>query len=156
MQVFCNQVIIQTKNRTVSTPMKSAADSGPQKSGVTLSGEINVRRDQTDSQAARPGMVERRRKARIREPFPTNAWGVDARGRAFELVVGLENMSSSGLYLRMTRRLKPGDDLNLRVRFSNGIKTGATALLSGRVLRVEPGVDGLTGVALAIQRYEFI
>jgi hypothetical protein len=136
--------------------MKSAAGSGPQKSGVTLSGEINVRRDLVDSRADKPDMIERRRKARIRDPFPTNAWGVDVRGRAFELEAGLENMSSSGLYLRMPRRMKLGDDLNLRIRFSNGIEAGATALLRGRVLRVEPGVDGLIGTALAIEYYEFI
>jgi hypothetical protein len=131
--------------------LSSAAGSKP--SRLTLSGEIEVRKKAIDS---RPSPSERRAKPRISQPFPTNTWGVDVRGQTFEIEADLENMSSTGLYLRVSRQMKLGDELNVRIKFSNGIKTGATALLLGRVLRVEPGVDGLNGIALAIKQYEFV
>lgn len=56
----------------------------------------------------------------------------------------------------MPRAVKVGDDLNLLITFSHGIKDGATASLLGRVVRVEPGLDGLNGIAVAIQDYEFV
>jgi hypothetical protein len=100
-------------------------------------------------------VVERRVKPRIRQPFPTRVCGVDSEDRPFDLNVGLENISSRGIYLRIPRLLKSGDELSLVVRFSNG-HHGATAALRASVLRVEPGLDGLNGIAMAIHRYEFI
>lgn len=126
-----------------------------QKCANTLSGQITARDDHVDP-SAQTQIAERRAKPRIRQPFPTNVRGTDADGNEFELDVGLENISSSGLYLRMPRALRFGDELNLLITFSNGIKNGATASLLGRVLRVEPGVDGLNGIAMAIQQYEFV
>jgi PilZ domain-containing protein len=123
-------------------------------SDATLSGEIDLR-GQIDADVQTVA-VERRAKTRIRRPFAARVRGIDIHGLDFQLDVGLENISSRGLYLRIPRTLKSGDDLNLLVQFSNGSKDGATASLRGRVLRVEPGADGLTGIALAIQHYEFV
>jgi hypothetical protein len=100
-------------------------------------------------------IAERRVKPRIRQPFPARVCGVDSEDCPFDLNVGLENISSGGIYLRFSRLLKLGDELSLVVRFSNG-QQGAAAALRTRVVRVDPGVDGLYGIAMAIQRYEFI
>lgn len=130
------------------------SDAGAKKSALTLSGEITLRREQVDS-AARAAVSERRTKPRIRQAFPTRVRGKDIDGRQFDLNVGLENISSSGIYLRIPRMLKSGAELSLVVRFSNGHQ-GATAALRAGVVRVDPGPDGLNGIAMAIQRYEFI
>jgi|GEM_PF-5389124 hypothetical protein len=119
----------------------------------TLSGEIRTRGCSLDS--ADGAYIERRAKRRIRHSFPTTVSGVDAHGSDFSLEVGLENISSSGLYLRMAREVESGDTLNVLVRFSNG-KPGGTAAVIAGVLRVEPGVDGLNGIAMAIKQYEFV
>ena len=131
-----------------------SSDAGAKVSALTLSGEINVRTEQVGS-AASVAFSERRAKPRIRQSFPTRVHGKDSEGRSFDLDVGLENMSSGGVYFRIPRTLNSGEELNLVVRFSNGHK-GATAAIIGSVLRVEAGVDGLHGIAVAIQRYEFI
>lgn len=123
-------------------------------SALTLSGEINLREGPVDS-AAGSAFQERRAKPRIRQAFPTQVCGVDSEGRPFDLNVGLEDISSGGVYLRIPRTLKSGDELNLVVRFSNRHE-GATAAIRASVLRVDPGLDGLNGIAMAIHRYEFI
>lgn len=123
-------------------------------SALTLSGEINVHETHVDM-AVGKAFSDRRAKPRIRQAFPTRVSGVDNQNRPFDLNVGLENISSEGIYLRMPRTLTLDQELNVVVQFSNG-HPGATAALLGRVLRVEPGVDGLNGIALAIQRYEFV
>jgi hypothetical protein len=130
------------------------SDAGAKASALTLSGELKLRREQGGSSAS-AAVTERRTKPRIRRAFPTRVRGLDSEGRSFDLDVGLENISSGGVYLRIPRALKSGDELNLVVRFSNGHQ-GATAALIGSVVRVEPGLDGLHGIAIAIQRYEFI
>lgn len=122
---------------------------------LTLSGEIQLRRE-LDGDRSRDGYRERRAKPRIQQRFPASVRGTDVNGHEFQINLDLENMSSSGLYLRMPRKLNLGDQLNLVVEFSNGIKHGATAALLGRVLRVEPGIDGLNGIALEIQHYKFV
>lgn len=129
-------------------------DSEPKADALTLSGEINVRKDPVES-AAESVFSERRAKPRICQAFPTRVCGVDSEDRWFDLNVLLDNISSGGLYLRIPRTLKSGDELDLVVRFSNDSK-GATAALRASVLRVEPGLDGLNGIAMAIHRYEFI
>jgi hypothetical protein len=122
----------------------------------TLSGEINLRNYAIDVLGPELGRAERRSKARIKHPFPTRAWGADANGQAFEVDCALDNMSSSGLYLRMAPQMKAGSELNVVVKFSNGLDTGATAMLFGQILRFESGTDGLNGVAIAIKRHEFL
>lgn len=109
----------------------------------------------TDQSSVRSVIAERRIKPRIQQAFPTLVSGLDSEGRPFDLNVGLENISSGGVYLRIPRMLKSGDELSLVVRFSNGHE-GATAAIRASVLRIEPGLDGLNGIAMAIHRYEFV
>lgn len=120
---------------------------------TTLSGEIDLRRGPFEDRAE---FVERRGKPRIRQPFPTTVRGVDVFGQPFELQTELANLSSSGLYLRLPRRVAIGDEMRFLITFSHGLETGAVASVLGRVLRTEPGLDGLNGFALAITEYEFV
>ena len=78
---------------------------------------------------------ERRAKPRIRRPFPATVSGVDRYSRRLDLTIQLENISSRGLYLHLCEE--------------------GTAVLRA-TLRIESGPRGLNGIALAIQRYEFI
>ena len=133
--------------------MKTGAGSIP--SRTTLSGEIKLRRDLTWTGLVEEGAEERRVKPRIKEPFPTKAWGRDAEGQLFEIDGILDNISSTGLYLRLPRRMNSGAELNVVIKFVNG-RDGATALLVTEVLRVELQPEGDHGLALAIKEHHFV
>ena len=126
------------------------------KSPFTLSGELGLRRDEVSDLGPGSGKVERRQKARVQYPFPTRVSGADAQGSSFDVDCTLDNISSSGLYLRMRDQLKLGVDLNVTVKFADGTKPGATAVLSCEVLRDEVQADGQHGIAMAIKKYYFV
>jgi len=134
--------------------MKTAA--GSKSSRITLSGELRLRRDLAGNIIGEVRIEERRAKPRLTEPFPTKAWGTDAEGRLFESDGVLDNISSTGLYLRLPRRMNSGAELSLVIKFLNGHGTGATALLLGHILRDEPQPDGHHGLALAINEHHFL
>lgn len=122
---------------------------------LTLSGEIKLRQEDLQV-SAREGLVERRKKPRIANPFPTRVWGADATGNTFEIDCTLDNVSSQGLYLRLPRRIASGAELNVVIKFSDGLHPGATALLVCEALREEPQTDGLFGLAMRVKNYHFI
>ena len=122
----------------------------------TLSGELGLRREEIDKLGPWSDKAERRLKARVRYAFPTRAYGTDAQGQSFEFDCALDNISSSGLYLRMPGQLKPGIDLNVVVKFADGSKPGATAVLFCEVLRDEVQADGGHGIAMTIKNYHFV
>ncbi len=121
---------------------------------VTLSGEIKLRRDKSRSRRLRT--AERRGKLRVAEPFPASVWGIDREGKAFELDCVLDNISSTGLYLRLPRSLKSGAEVNLAINFMNGQRKHSTAVVLGHILRDEPQADGRHGIAVAIKEHHFI
>ena len=133
--------------------MKSAVRPEPSN---TLSGELRSLRDELGVQARELGMGERRIKRRLSQPFPTRAWGTDATGELFEVDCVLDNISSTGLYLRIPRQMKVDAELSLVIRFLSGRDTGATALLRGQILRAEPQPDGRHGIAVAIKDHHFL
>ena len=134
--------------------MKNADDPEPDR--ITLSGELKLLRDELGVEARQAGMGERRIKPRLYQPFPTRAWGTDAAGKAFDLDCVLDNISSTGLYLRIPGQMKLSAELNVAIKFLNGHNTGATALLRGQILRDEPQTDGRHGIAVAIQEHHFL
>jgi hypothetical protein len=134
--------------------MKSGAGSDP--SRITLSGELRLLRDELGVEARQAGMGERRIKPRLSQPFPTRAWGTDATGKAFEIDCLLDNISSKGLYLRVSEQMKVDAELNLVINFSNGHERGATAVMRGHILRDEPQDDGRHGIAVAIKDHHFL
>jgi hypothetical protein len=133
--------------------MKSAAGQDP--SRLTLSGEIHLRKEELGL-ISLPGTQDRRAKSRLKEAFPTRAWGTDAEGQLFEVDCVLDNISSTGLYLRIPKAMKSGADLSLVIKFSNGNGNGASAILLGQILRAEPQADGHHGLALAIREHHFL
>jgi hypothetical protein len=133
--------------------MMSAA--GPKRSWRTLSGELKLRRD-CDLESLQVGSVERRSKPRITNPFPTTVQGTDVLGRPFEAECAIDNMSSRGVYLRLSNQVSLGDELTVVVKFHNLSGATANARLQCHVLRAEPQTKGLFGLALAITGYKFL
>jgi len=99
---------------------------------------------------------ERRRKPRIATPFPTIVRGVNAAGEAFEAESVLDNLSSSGLYVRLGQRVKKRTELEFLIRMSAAAHEGAaTVQARGVVLRVEAMPAGLFGLAVKLTRHRF-
>jgi len=99
---------------------------------------------------------ERRAKQRVRERFPARIWGADSGSLPFIIDCVLDNISSTGLYLRIPRRMSLGYEVRVIVHLLNGSTTGATACIYGEILRDEPQPDGRHGIAVAIKRYKFL
>ena len=131
--------------------MKGAATPRP----LALSEEINLRRDELLA-AARELTDERRSKPRIKFRFPTRAWGVDAGGNDFDSDCTLENVSATGLYLRLARHVASDAHVKVLITFSHITGGGATALLECETLRNEPQPDGQHGLAMRIKSCHFI
>lgn len=100
--------------------------------------------------------LERRAKIRISEPFPTTVSGVDSQGEPFELECVLENLSSTGLYLKIPREIGEGSELTMMVKLSSVPSSGAGASIRGVTLRSEPQADKSWGLAVAINECAFI
>jgi hypothetical protein len=101
------------------------------------------------------GVLERRAKPRVSEPFPTTVSGIDKAGESFRLDCVLDNISSTGLYLKVPRQLEQGSEVRLIVNFSAGSSPGAAAAIRGVALRSDPQADKRWGLAVAITDYTF-
>ena len=99
-------------------------------------------------------MLERRAKPRVSEPFPTTVSGIDKAGESFKLDCVLDNISSTGLYLKMPRQLEQGSEVRLIVNFSAGPSPGAGAAIRGVALRSDAQADQRWGLAVAITDYD--
>lgn len=99
---------------------------------------------------------ERRQKARIKEPFPARIWGVDSGDLPFNVDVVIDNISSTGLYLKTPRAVDTGNEVRLIVHFLSGPSSGVTASVQGRILRSELQPDGKHGLAIAISKHRFL
>jgi hypothetical protein len=105
---------------------------------------------------AGPKNPERRRKPRLRQPFPARFWGVDSGDLPFNVDCTVDNISSTGLYLRSPTLVETGGEVRLVVHLLHGANTGATASLQGRILRSELQPDGKHGLAIAIEKHRFL
>ena len=126
----------------------------PKSSRLTLSGEFRLQGE--PSTVAAVGVADRRVKPRIIQPFPTKVRGEDVTGEIFEIECTVDNISSTGVYLRIPRKVLRGNELDLVIKFDSGQGTGATARLVCQVLRNEPHADGLYGLAMGINHYRFL
>jgi hypothetical protein len=101
---------------------------------------------------------ERRRKPRIERPFPAIVRGVDIDGTPFEITTKLDNISASGLYMRLTPRLQPNAELSIIARLSLSLVAGdgAVVALRGRVVRTDSQAVGGFGVAVEVKQREFL
>ena len=99
---------------------------------------------------------ERRQKARIKEPFPARIWGVDSGDLPFNADAVVDNISSSGLYLKTPISVSAGREVKLIVHLLNGPASGVTASVQGRVLRNDLQADGTSGLAITITKHRFL
>jgi hypothetical protein len=102
------------------------------------------------------GRLERRSKPRVNEPFTARIWGIDSGDLPFNIDGVLDNISSTGLYLRVPRQMHVASEVRLIVHFLNGPTTGSTATVYGEILRDDPQPDGRHGIAVAIKRHKFL
>jgi PilZ domain len=99
---------------------------------------------------------ERRASPRSSDALPARVWGVDIDDHPFSFDCLLDNMSASGLYLRMPRRMKFSANVSLVVRLPNGPVEGKLAAIKGTVIRDEIESDGHTGLGIKIIEHRFI
>lgn len=99
---------------------------------------------------------ERRSKARLYKPFCAKVIGVNVAGRAFETEVVLENLSASGLYLRLAQQVETGTQLSVVMDLGEGEELASRVVAKGVVLRTQPQPDGTNGVAVILTRHRFV
>jgi hypothetical protein len=103
-----------------------------------------------------PQNLERRHKPRVKEPFPARVWGVDSGDLPFNVDCVLDNISSTGVYLRVPKLVDAGSEVRLIVHLLHGPTSGVTASLQGRIVRTELQADGRHGLAIAISKHKFL
>jgi len=101
-------------------------------------------------------VFERRAKPRSHDKLTARVWGVDSDDQPFSLDCVLDNISASGLYLRLPRRMKFSASISLAVRLPDAPVNGRFAAISGKVTRDQSEHDGHTGVAVKIIEHSFI
>lgn len=100
------------------------------------------------------GKHERRGKPRLNDSLPARVWGIDSDGEIVSMDCRLDNLSSSGLFLKIPCRIKLRSQISLVIRLLNG--SGAMAAIKGKVLRDEPQLDGSRGIAVRITEHSFL
>ena len=101
-------------------------------------------------------VFERRAKPRSQNRMTARVWGVDSDDQPFSLDCVLDNISASGLYLRLPRRMKFSSSISLAVRMPNGPVDGRFAAITGTVIRDQIAHDGDVGMAVKIIEHSFI
>ena len=97
------------------------------------------------------GYEERRGKPRICVPFHATVEGKDNSGQAFCVETVLDNLSSSGLYLRILPRVEQGAKLLIELGLLTppDMTDGATRFaIEGVVVRSDEKTGGVFGVAV--------
>ena len=100
--------------------------------------------------------TERRAKPRSNDALPARVWGVDSEDQPFSFDCHVDNISGSGVYLRMPRRMQFSSAISLVVRLLNGPMEGATAAIKGIVIRDQAEADGQRGIGIRIVEHRFI
>jgi PilZ domain-containing protein len=111
----------------------------------------------TDSLLQRPQAPhERRSKPRSTGALPARVWGVDSDDHPFSFDCLLDNISATGLYLRLPRRMNFSAAISLVVKLTHGPFQGMSAAIKGTVVRHRREVGGHTGIAVRIVEHRFI
>jgi len=100
--------------------------------------------------------VERRAKPRSNDALPARVLGVDSEDHPFSFDCQVENISGSGIYLRVPRRMKFSSAISLVVRLLNGPVEGAVAAIKGIVIRDQMESNGHSGIGIRIVEHRFI
>ena len=97
---------------------------------------------------------DRRDKPRLHETLPARIWGIDHEDELISLDCLVDNLSSSGLLLRLPWRMKVSSQISVVVRLLNA--SGEMAAIKGEILRDERHLDGSRGIAVRITEYRFL
>ena len=101
-------------------------------------------------------VFDRRAKPRSQNKMTARVWGVDSDDQPFSLDCVLDNISASGLYLRLPRRMKFSASISLAVRLPNASVDGRFAAINGTIIRNQFEHDGHAGLAVKIIEHSFI
>jgi hypothetical protein len=105
------------------------------------------------------GGEERRQKMRVCEIFFAKVQGADPRGNPFEIAAVLENLSTSGLYMRIAQKVQEGDKLSIRIKLppvSDLTAPGLDVAAEGEVLRVDRLEKDSFAVAVRFTRHRVL
>lgn len=102
------------------------------------------------------GDFERRAKPRVQEPFPAQIWGVDSEDMPINFQCVIDNISSTGVYLKTPCQMPTGAEVSLIVHLLSSRTSGASARIFGEILRDDPQPDGKHGIAVAIKGHRFL
>lgn len=100
--------------------------------------------------------LERRKEARFENAYPARVWGIDATQQIFGYDCLIDNISASGVRMRLPWKVQVFSEISLAVRLLRGPHEGATAAIKGLVMRTEPTADSKHGVAVMITEYSFL
>jgi hypothetical protein len=156
MYCSANRTIITANNRSEGTDLSVAPTTLTDEAESTLDLHLGELIAENESSTAEPQTFERRRKPRLTEPFPARVSGVNSGDLPFYVDCVLDNISSTGLYLRMPKFVNAGSEVRLIVHLLNAPNQGATAALQGCILRSELQADGKHGLAIAIKNHWFL
>ncbi len=108
--------------------------------------------------AREPVILERRRKPRIQCQYLATVQGRDGKGKKYDAVARLANLSSTGLYMWVNHPVEVGEKLFVTVRINTGLLKDTTPRIAtdGFVTRIEPQQDGIIGVAIVFEKYRFL
>lgn len=101
---------------------------------------------------------DRRIKPRIECDYPVIVEGLDDEGTKYNEHAKLANLSASGLFMLANRFIKNGTKLSITVLLTNTYDDSEAPRLatSGVVVRTEPKMDGICGVAVKFVHYRFL
>ena len=104
---------------------------------------------------------ERREKPRIHCAYPAKVSGTAAGGASFEESTFINDLSASGLFLRLKTEIVPQSGLSVVFRVSKsaplvGQGRGPLIAVEGSVVRAQVQQDGTFGVAVKIQSPRFL
>ncbi len=102
--------------------------------------------------SAHPSNV--RASPRTHTSFVVTIRGVDAYGQALDVDTMLDNLSGSGMYVRISRSVERGQPVAVGIRFAETGTLGRVARVAARgvVVRVDPTPDGIFGLAIAFTK----
>jgi hypothetical protein len=103
---------------------------------------------------------ERRKRLRIAGPYAARVRWAEAATGAVKRDAILENLSSSGLYMRITHGLEAGQSILVAFQMDPigrpAKGRAARVAVRGSVLRMELLDDGLWGVVVVFKQYRFL
>jgi hypothetical protein len=102
--------------------------------------------------------IERRQKPRINAHFNARVRGVDTAGEAFDVDTLIDDLSASGLYLRMPKKIEVDGKLFIVIQLSPKLEGRPSGRIAIRavVVRTDSYPEALIGVGVSFTNHRFI